>query len=114
MFNKLRREHMGDILNIRLKEIDKRLAAHKITIDISADAKEWLCDAGYNPSYGARPLNRVVKTNVLDPLSRAILSGAIKDEETARFVLSDGRLKFLDNHVVEGAASLPQFDDEEE
>jgi ATP-dependent Clp protease ATP-binding subunit ClpA len=115
MFNRLKREHMGGILDIRLQEVGKRLAAHKITIDVSAEAKEWLCDAGFNPSYGARPLNRVVKTHVLDPLSRAILSGAVKDEEIARIELRDDRIVLVDNHIVDGEQpSSSYIDDEDE
>ena len=114
MFNRLKRENMGELLRIRLDEVHQRLATHKITIDISAEAKEWLCEEGYNPAYGARPLNRVVKSHVLDPLSRAILSGAVQDEERVRVELRDGHIHVVKNHDVEQNTDDVADSDEDE
>ena len=105
---------MSDLLNIRLNEIHGRLASHKIKIDVSAEAKEWLCDAGYSPAYGARPLNRIVKTHVLDPLSRAMLSGAVCDEETVVVDLKGDKIVVVPNHVVDGEGDVLAGEDEEE
>ena len=111
MFNRLKREHMEAILSIRLKEVGDRLAAHKIALGVSGDARKWLCDAGYAPAYGARPLARVVKTQILDPLSHQILSGAVKDEETVQVELKDGKIVVVPNHQV--ADALPTVSTDE-
>ena len=114
MFNRLQRGHMDELLRIRMHEVQARLAPHKITLDLAADAAAHLCEAGYNPAYGARPLNRVVKTQVLDPLSRAILSGAVRDEETVHATLRDGRIHVVPNHQVDQGVELANDIDEEE
>ena len=62
LFNRLKREHMAGILEIRLREVGKLLAEnHNIQLDISDDARTWLCEEGYDPAYGARPLNRAIQ-----------------------------------------------------
>ena len=89
-------------------------AARVIATDVSPEAAAQLCEDGYNPAYGARPLNRVVKTHVLDPLARAILSGAVRDEETVRVALQDGRIHVAPNHVVDQGVDLAADSDDED
>ncbi len=84
LFHRLRREEMGAIVDIQLKRLQKLLDERKITLDIDAKARAWLADRGYDPAYGARPLKRVIQRAVQDPLSELILSGAMKDGDTAR------------------------------
>ena len=114
MFNRMQRGHMDELLRIRLLEVQARLAPHKITLVVAPEAAAQLCEDGYNPAYGARPLNRVVKTHVLDPLSRAILSGAVRDDETVRVTLQDGRIHVVPNHVVDQGVDLAADSDDEE
>ena len=84
LFHRLRRDEMGAIVDIQLKRLDKLLEDRKIKLDIDAKARTWLANRGYDPAYGARPLKRVIQRAVQDPLSELILSGAIKDGDTAR------------------------------
>ena len=115
MFNRLKRDNMDNLLSIRLAELQTRLGSHKVKIEVSKEAREWLCDSGYNPSYGARPLNRVIKTHVLDPLSRAILSGAVRDEEVVKVDLRDNKIHVVHNHAVEDDPSgFADADDDEQ
>jgi ATP-dependent Clp protease ATP-binding subunit ClpB len=65
-----------------LRQLEKRLAGRKITLDIDPAAKAWLAGEGYDPVYGARPLKRVIQRSLQDPLAEMILSGDVMDGET--------------------------------
>jgi ATP-dependent Clp protease ATP-binding subunit ClpB len=79
IFDRLGREDMSGIVTIQLRQLEKRLAGRKITLDIDPKAKEWLADEGYDPVYGARPLKRVIQRSLQDPLAEMILSGDVLD-----------------------------------
>ena len=100
IFNRLTRTEIRKIVDVRLEEIQKRLESNgrNVTIDISGPAKDYLGSAGYSPAYGARPLARLIEKEVLNRMAVLILRGSIKDGETARVVLEDGRLDVLPNH----------------
>ena len=91
LFQRLRRDEMGAIVDIQLKRLQKLLDERKIVLSIDERARNWLADRGYDPAYGARPLKRVIQRAVQDPLSEMILSGAVKDGDTVRVTAgSDG------------------------
>lgn len=100
IFNRLSRSEIRKIVDVRLEEIQKRLESNgrNVTIEISDAAKDYLGSAGYSPAYGARPLARLIEKEVLNRMAVLILRGSIKDGETARVVLEDGRLDVLPNH----------------
>jgi ATP-dependent Clp protease ATP-binding subunit ClpB len=89
LFHRLKREHMGRIVDIQLVRLTKLLEDRKITIVLNPKAREWLAEKGYEPAYGARPLKRVIQKAVQDPLAELILSGKIKDGD--RVVISDSK-----------------------
>ncbi|MGV6875168.1 ATP-dependent chaperone ClpB [Pseudochelatococcus sp. B33] len=82
LFHRLKREQMGAIVDIQLGRLARLLEERKITLDVDANARDWLAARGYDPAYGARPLKRVIQKNVQDPLAELILAGKIKDGET--------------------------------
>src|SRR5215207_4103575 len=82
LFHRLRREHMGEIVDIQMRRLTKLLEERKITLQLEPKAREWLAEKGYDPAYGARPLKRVIQKYVQDPLAELILSGQIRDGET--------------------------------
>src|SRR5450631_1254226 len=84
LFHRLKREHMGRIVDIQMARLQKLLDDRKITITLDAGAREWLAEKGWDPAYGARPLKRVIQKSVQDPLAEMILAGAIKDGEKVR------------------------------
>lgn len=87
-------------MDLRLKEVQDRLADRHIVLDVDAESKQYLVSAGYSPTYGARPLSRAIQSEVLNPLSIMLLSDRIRDGETAR-VRFDGprnRLVVIPNH----------------
>jgi len=102
LFHRLKREHMGRIVDIQLVRLSKLLDDRKITIVLNPKAREWLAEKGYEPAYGARPLKRVIQKAVQDPLAELILSGKIKDGD--RVVISAGKQGLSFNGEVAEAA----------
>ena len=100
IFNRLTRREIRKIVDVRLEEIQKRLAANdrKVTILCDDDVKDYLGSAGYSPAYGARPLARLIEKEVLNKLAVLILRGGVRDGESARVVLDQGRITVLANH----------------
>lgn len=92
IFNKLGSAQIRSIVNVRLAEIQKRLYINgkNITLEVDDKARDWLGQAGFNPQYGARPLNRTIQNELLHPLSRMILDERIRDGEVA-MVTADWR-----------------------
>ena len=98
---------MAKIVDIRLKEVEERLADRKMRLAVSPEAKEYLASVGYSPIYGARPLNRAIQTELLNPLSVLILENAVRDGETIEVQL-DGphnSLYIKPNHASERMAN---------
>jgi ATP-dependent Clp protease ATP-binding subunit ClpB len=77
IFRRLSRDNMSQIVNVQLEHLKKLLVEHKITLDVTKDALEWLAEAGYDPVYGARPLKRVIQRTLQNTLAQEILSGNI-------------------------------------
>jgi ATP-dependent Clp protease ATP-binding subunit ClpB len=79
LFHRLKREHMGRIVDIQIQRLAKLLEDRKIVVQLDAKARDWLAERGYDPAYGARPLKRAIQKAVQDPLAELILSGKVKD-----------------------------------
>jgi ATP-dependent Clp protease ATP-binding subunit ClpB len=92
LFHRLQRSQMGAIVDIQMGRLAKLLADRKITIELSAEAREWLAEKGYDPAYGARPLKRVIQKHVQDALAQGILAGEIMDGETVPVTVGVGAL----------------------
>jgi ATP-dependent Clp protease ATP-binding subunit ClpB len=102
LFHRLRREHMGEIVDIQMRRLTKLLEERKIALQLESKAREWLAEKGYDPAYGARPLKRVIQKYVQDPLAELILSGRIKEGE--RVTISAGKSGLTFNGEVAQAA----------
>ena len=74
IFNSLEKEHILDIVEIALKNLDKRLKHMGYTVKLSKAAKEFIADKGFDPAYGARPLHRAIQRYIEDPLAEKILA----------------------------------------
>lgn len=79
IFHPLTREELGGIVDIQVAQVAARLSERRIRLDVSAAAREWLADMGFDPAYGARPLRRLVQTEVGDQLARMLLAGTVHD-----------------------------------
>jgi ATP-dependent Clp protease ATP-binding subunit ClpB len=82
LFHRLKRAQMGAIVDIQMGRLAKLLSERKISVVLSAEARELLAEKGYDPAYGARPLKRVVQKSIQDLLAEALLAGRIKDGDT--------------------------------
>jgi ATP-dependent Clp protease ATP-binding subunit ClpB len=89
VFKRLSREALRDIVDIRLKELQARLDDRRITLSVSDEVKAWLCDKGYQPRYGARPLNRLISKEVGNTLADKIIRGTIKSGDVAKVIVSE-------------------------
>lgn len=90
IFKRLSREALRDIVDIRLKELQTRLDDRRIVLDVGEDVKAWLCDKGYEPRYGARPLNRLIAKEVGNGLADKIIRGNVKSGDVAKVVVGEG------------------------
>ncbi|SCZ90764.1 BZ3500_MvSof-1268-A1-R1_Chr1-3g02227 [Microbotryum saponariae] len=102
IFARLSKDQVRSIVDIRIAEVQKRLRTNgrDITLQISPAALDFLGSIGYHPSYGARPLNRAIQTELLNPLSKLIIDESIRDGEIARveFDAQASRIVVLGNH----------------
>jgi ATP-dependent Clp protease ATP-binding subunit ClpB len=79
LFGRLGREQMQGIVEIQLRGLQKLLADRQITLELDDKAKTWIADKGYDPAYGARPLKRIIQTQLQNRLAGMILEGKIPD-----------------------------------
>jgi ATP-dependent Clp protease ATP-binding subunit ClpB len=84
LFRRLSRDDMVGIIDIQLAQLEKLLEDRKVALDIDAEAKKWLANAGYDPVYRARPLKRVIQRELQNPLAEKLLAGEIRDGDTVR------------------------------
>jgi len=103
LFHRLKREDMGQIVDIQLQRLMKLLADRKITLKLDDKAKEWLGQKGYDPAYGARPLKRVIQKYVQDPLAELILQGKIREGDTVK-ITADSNGLVINGQAVKQAA----------
>jgi ATP-dependent Clp protease ATP-binding subunit ClpB len=94
LFQRLKREQMGTIVDIQMTRLQKLLDERKILVELSTEARNWLAEKGYDPVYGARPLKRVIQKYVQDPLAEKLLAGTIKDGEHVRIGAKGDALSF--------------------
>ncbi|WP_439577092.1 ATP-dependent chaperone ClpB [Elioraea sp.] len=91
LFRRLGRAQMGAIVEMQLRRLRALLAERKITLELDDSAKAWLAEAGYDPTYGARPLKRVIQRSLQNPLATMLLEGTIREGETVRVsTMGDG------------------------
>ncbi|UOF01171.1 ATP-dependent chaperone ClpB [Bdellovibrio reynosensis] len=94
MFNSLKEDQITGIVKVQIEQVLQRLKAKKIAIEFADSAVEFLAKKGYDPIYGARPLKRVIQTELLNPLSKEIISGKIKAGDLISVRAEGGRLVF--------------------
>lgn len=95
VFERLSEKLMGKIVDVQLAKVIAHLKTSKdITLTIDSSLKQHLAETGYDPSFGARPLKRLIQTELLDPLALAIIEGKIKDGQTAKAQLVHNQIGF--------------------
>jgi ATP-dependent Clp protease ATP-binding subunit ClpB len=91
-FRSLGREDLAQIVDIQLRGLDRRLADRRLSLEVSPKARELLAERGYDPTFGARPLRRVIQREVGDPLAIALLEGRFPEGSTVHIDAVEGSL----------------------
>ena len=94
VFHELNEEQLRQVVDLLAKELQKRLAERKLSVEITEKAKSWLAKEGYDPVYGARPLRRALEKYVENPLAVKVLGGEFKEGDTIVVDTGDDGLTF--------------------
>ena len=105
IFEALSKEELGEIVEIQLARIAKRLTDRRLNLEVTDAARSWLADEGYDPAYGARPLRRLVQREIGDRLARMLLAGEVLDGQKVVVDRVDGSEGLTLR--AEGEAHLP-------
>ena len=92
MFKPLTKDNIGNIINLLMNDLNKRLADREITVELSDSARQFIVDHGYDPIYGARPLKRYLQKNVETLAAKLILAGDVGRGDTILIDVKDGKL----------------------
>ena len=107
MFSPLTLEQMYSIVDLQMKEIQTRMEEHGLSVELTAKAREWLAKAGIDPSFGARPLRRVLQKTVESPLSVSLLSGQFAEGDKVMVDLNEEKQELVfrkDGNTTKGKA----------
>ncbi len=100
VFHVLTEEQLRSIVDLLVKDLQKRLADRKLGVELTEKAKSWLAKEGYDPLYGARPLRRAIERYVENPLSTKLLRGEFNQGDTIMVDLGDHTLTFTTKAAV--------------
>ncbi len=92
LFKPLTKENIGSIVDLMMNDLNRRLSDQEIQIELTAQAKDYIIEGGYDPIYGARPLKRFLQKNVETLAAKMILSGDVETEDTIVLDMADGNL----------------------
>ncbi|GCE99760.1 chaperone ATPase hsp78 [Zygosaccharomyces mellis] len=98
VFNRLSKVVLRSIVDIRLGEIQERINEKRMKLNLTDAAKNWLTNRGYDPLYGARPLNRLIYKSLLNPMALYLLKGQLRGEETVNVDVENEKLVVKPNH----------------
>ncbi|HHU35778.1 MAG TPA: ATP-dependent Clp protease ATP-binding subunit [Treponema sp.] len=112
VFNALNKAEVSEILGIQIEELAQRLSEQELTIELSASARSHLVKNGYEPSFGARPMRRLIQREIEDPLSMLIISGKVTRGDTIRVETRKGKLVI--RRIAKEVPRLPPVSDESE
>jgi ATP-dependent Clp protease ATP-binding subunit ClpA len=94
-FAKLDKKVVGQIVDKFISELNSQIKDKNVVISLTADAKKWLVEKGYDKKMGARPLSRVIDNSIKSPLSRKVLFGELKDGGSVSVIINDDKLDFI-------------------
>ncbi|MBT2502650.1 ATP-dependent Clp protease ATP-binding subunit [Curtobacterium sp. ISL-83] len=90
VFQALTEQDLGQIVSLYVDRLAKRLSDRRLELAVTPSARSWLAERGYDPTYGARPLRRLMQRQIDDQLARSILAGDVRDGDTVRVDVADG------------------------
>ncbi|MBE0431281.1 MAG: AAA family ATPase [Dehalococcoidia bacterium] len=94
IFRPLTEDHLRSIVDLLVREVERRLAERSLKLEVTEEARGWLAHKGYDPVYGARPLRRAIQRYVENPLSSKILQGEFREGDTVAVSLQEDNLSF--------------------
>jgi ATP-dependent Clp protease ATP-binding subunit ClpB len=97
MFRPLNLEQIKEIVKIQLNNVSKILENNNLRLEVSESAINWLAKHGFDPQSGARPVKRLIQKEIINELSKEIISGRIQKETTVRIDEEKDHLKFTSN-----------------
>jgi ATP-dependent Clp protease ATP-binding subunit ClpB len=104
-FHPLSKEQIGDIVGLQLRRVEGRLAERGLRLELTDAAKETLAEAGWDPTYGARPLKRAIQRLLENPLALRLLEGEFAEGDTVRVDAGSDGLTFAKAGAAEPAAA---------
>lgn len=113
VFHALNREQINEIVDLEVNKVRHRLAEHELDLRLTDAAREYLSEKGYDPNLGARPLRRVIQTDVEDALSEGVLAGRFGAGDSVVVDLQDGELEFRTDEQPEGSVHLVELENGE-
>jgi ATP-dependent Clp protease ATP-binding subunit ClpB len=100
MFTPLTKEEIKEIVRLQFNHVMHKLAENEIQINITEKAVQWIAEQGYDPQFGARPIKRLIQKNILNELSKKILEGTIKKDQSVMIDCSNGEISFVNQKTV--------------
>jgi ATP-dependent Clp protease ATP-binding subunit ClpB len=94
IFHRLSKQDIGRIVELQVDQLIGRVRERGIEVELSDDAKTLLGNLGYDPTYGARPLKRVIQRQLVDKLALKLLEGEFREGDTVKVDVADGELVF--------------------
>ena len=104
-FHPLSKEQLAEVVELQLRRLRERLAERGLGLELTDAAKEQLVEAGWDPTYGARPLKRAIQRLVENPLALRLLEGEFAEGDTVRVDVQDGELVFAKAAAAEPAVA---------
>jgi ATP-dependent Clp protease ATP-binding subunit ClpB len=100
-------------VELSVDALQRRLHDRRLTLAVTPDARAWLAERGYDPAFGARPLRRLIQSEIQDRLAMAILAGGVRDGDTVRVdVAADGSSLVLTSAGPTASATPDASDDD--
>jgi ATP-dependent Clp protease ATP-binding subunit ClpB len=99
MFKPLTKEEIKEIVRLQFRQLQNLLSKNGITVEITGNAVEWIAEQGFDPQFGARPVKRIIQRNILNELSKMILSGKVQRDAFITVDVKEGRLLFLNKNI---------------
>jgi ATP-dependent Clp protease ATP-binding subunit ClpB len=104
-FHPLSKEQIGEIVELQLRRVESRLAERGLRLELTDAARAALAEAGWDPTYGARPLKRAIQRLLENPLALRLLEGEFAEGDTVRVDAKDDGLVFEKSGAAEPAAA---------
>ncbi len=109
VFHPLDKSHIKEIVQIQIRDLSRRLEAQGLTLELTAEASEFLAEKGYDPAYGARPLRRAIQKYLEDPIAEELLKGVFVEGSAVRVKVNSetGELWFTSATNDKGSGGIP-------